>query len=978
MPEKRKPNILLNSKIAVGICLAVLFLLGLALVAQGFIDTRNYRDAIIDAVQKQTNRKVTIKGNVSVSLLPTPTLYIPGLELRDPASDKPAPAASVDLVSIHVTMMSVFSDHPRIASISLDHPVLELVRAEDNLVHWDWLNAGLLKALADNKDPGKAVSIEINNGRVLYHDTNTDKNTTIDRINTVASNGSRLFIGGSFQLYGHDLKFSFNTNPESGKSSGSSTPFQLNVSSGNKNTLAMKGAMDLSKDVPDINGQLALEVEDAQEWVQAKHQEVAEEKDLLPQLMNFAKKTKKEKTLLPLKISSDWSQRGLSIVMDKVQLEGMNSAGGGKIQLAWKEWKPSIQIDFKFPTLDYDPWKELLTAAFARKDTNPYNKVYHGDDELPENPLPQNIEMKLNVAADQLTFGTQSWQDTVLSMQLTDASVTVNQFNIKRPGDSTLSLFGVISPSATNDLRFEGSMETKGKSLSHMLTVFDDSAISLPETGFGEFFARSNIFVSAAQLRLSEADVELGELHLNGGLVAYFDAKPRIEADVGLKEISFDYFRDAWRERQKKSGQQDFFLKFDKGMNFNWLKKLQPTIDFRVNVDHFIFLDRSGEKASFRVYARTGDLGIYDINFVYPSNIMKGHFKLDVTGEQPSVDIALSVGTLNTDYFMVSPIKPVASLADDGKKLEIIPQSNIFLMAANDDVEAIVPPAPATGIDDIAEKPRNKNDAAMPGKRWPESLIDMSWMNGLSGVVDLNIGNLTHENITLENLKLQANLSNDLMTFKKFTFNYWGGQCTISGSMFGGKVPGFSISVSLLNAHLQQMLKELIGRDNIVGNVSLTSSLSTSGINYLSWVTQAEGKMALSGRGVTVKGINLPGVVDAVSVSRTASDVVNSVALALGNGSTTFAVDGNINIKNGILRTPGIRLNADPVLGNFMGEVKLVPWTMDFSTMFQFPNLSSETVPTMTVQLSGPLAGGTIRTDTSSLEAYVTKRIIGK
>jgi hypothetical protein len=64
--------------------------------------------------------------------------------------------------------------------------------------------------------------------------------------------------------------------------------------------------------------------------------------------------------------------------------------------------------------------------------------------------------------------------------------------------------------------------------------------------------------------------------------------------------------------------------------------------------------------------------------------------------------------------------------------------------------------------------------------------------------------------------------------------------------------------------------------------------------------------------------------------------------------------------------------------GNLTGEVKLLPWKMDLSTYFQFPNLTSETVPNMTVKLYGPLDKPELSTDTSSLEAYVAKRIISK
>jgi len=216
------------------------------------------------------------------------------------------------------------------------------------------------------------------------------------------------------------------------------------------------------------------------------------------------------------------------------------------------------------------------------------------------------------------------------------------------------------------------------------------------------------------------------------------------------------------------------------------------------------------------------------------------------------------------------------------------------------------------------------------------------------------------------------------MVFNALSFSYWGGQCSILDSLYGGKVPGFVISFSLTDMRLGDMLHDLTGRDNVYGNFSVNATLNTSGVNVLSWVTQAEGKMVLVGRGIAVQGLNLPGVVNAVTVSRTASDVVNSVSSRLVDGVTTFSVDGNINVKNGMLRTPGIALKSDAIVGDLIGDVKLINWTMDLSTLFQFPELSSETVPTMSIQLSGPLKSGEMRTDTASLEAYVAKRIISR
>jgi hypothetical protein len=237
---------------------------------------------------------------------------------------------------------------------------------------------------------------------------------------------------------------------------------------------------------------------------------------------------------------------------------------------------------------------------------------------------------------------------------------------------------------------------------------------------------------------------------------------------------------------------------------------------------------------------------------------------------------------------------------------------------------------------------------------------------------------MTHKDVSVGNFKLKASFGKDLVLFKTLSFSYWGGQCSILGSLYGGKVPGFSLSFTLVDAQVQQLLTSLTERQNISGQVSISASVTSSGVNMLSWVSQAEGKMVLIGRNIYVQGINMQGAIDSVAISRTSADVLNSVNRSIFNGFTIFSVDGNLNIKNGMIRTPGIGLRTTSTIGNLTGELRLVPWTLELSALFQFPSISTETVPTMTIQYSGSPDSGELKTDTSSLESFVAKRIISQ
>lgn len=913
-------NLLLRSKILVGIVMAMLFLLGVLQVAQGFINTEHYRAKIEWLVQERTGIKLNIRGKVRVSLLPVPTLYLPGVELREAGSDTPAPSLTVEMVSIRASFESLFSGDPQAAGIVLERPVLEIERAQgDNRVHWGWLSGAVLPAMGQS--PDTAFSMKIIEGRVIYHNARTDRYVNIQNIYAHGASGGLPKAEGSFSLYGHALRFSVRAASE--ETADGMMPVHVQIVSGKKNTLRLEGAVNPKAETLEIKGKLSLDLENILAWTQSKTEK---EEKLIDQITNDFVQQDTQEALFPVSLSGEWEQAGTAVRLSNIQFNGLGSAGAGSVEAKWPD-VPHIGADLHFSALNYDQWKLLFDAL--RPDMRSSAGYPAGVDEA-KNPLPADIAATFKMKADQVYVGEQVWKDTRLSATLDHAAVTINQFNVALPGEAAVSLFGIISQGGTGSLRFEGNMEAQGKSLRQMLTVLDPSAAELPETGFGEFAVRANVYVASDQVRLSEADAKISDLHLNGGLVAYYDVNPRVEADVRLKNINFDYFRDAWREKQKAGGAEDFFLQYDKGMRFNWLRKLRASIDFKTLVDGFTFMERDGSSASFRLYAKDGELGIYNVRLYYPGDVLEGSLSLDVKSEQPFFNVLLNSSELDTSYFSPNP-----------------------------DTET------------------NAANVSVSQQRWPEGLIDMGWMEDMGGAIDLSIGTLKHRGKVFGSVKLQARLENSVLNLRSLTFNYWQGRCSMNGSLYGGKVPGIAVGFTLYSAELQDILQSLVGRDNITGKVSISGTLTTSGVNYLSWVSQSTADLILTGRGVNVSGFNLQGVADAVAVSRTSSDVVNNVNLALLKGSTEMSIDGNINVRGGVVRTPGIALRSGSMIGNMAGEVHLVPWTMRLSSLYQFPAMTSETVPTMTIQIAGALDRPEMQVDTSSLEAYVAKRLIG-
>ncbi|MFW0777126.1 MAG: AsmA family protein [Rickettsiales bacterium] len=916
-----------GSRKLVGVAAGVLLVIGLLLVAQGFIDTKDYRNQVIGVIKEKTGKDVLIKGKISATLLPRPALYIPGIELRGEGQKDSAPSFTAKAVRINAAVLSLFSDELQVSSVAVEGPALEIRRDEEGAINWDWIRRDFIDTLLVSNRDAKPVSVDITDGKLFYYNELEEKNFSIRNINLSSDIGLNPQAGGYAEINDRVFSFEINTNAGEKVPSAGKTPLNIKLYTAEQDSVELSAILDNSKDSLNIEGDFLLSSPDLLSWIGGGN-------------------TKEQDATLPFKVTGKWVQTGWNIDLKNSVLEGIGSNGTGEITFSW-DTIPSIVTDMQFSELQYEQW-EMLVSAVADYMELSKQKWYREFEDQDITVLPDEIKVVVNASADEFSVGGQAWKNAQLSATLEDAAITVNQFIINLPDAASLTLFGIVSQNNAKKLRFEGSMETQGKSLRNLLTLFDESASGLPDTAFGDFYVHSNIFVSSEQVRLSEASVKLNELQLNGGMVAYFDGKPRIEADVKLRDINFDYFRDIWRETQKNKDTSDFFLRFDKSQNFAWLKRLRTNIDFKVIVDKFTFLEREGETAAFRLFAQPGELGIYNMRFYYPDDTVEASFNLNVKDETPFITFLYnSSGTLNTDYFMAAAPAAVA----------IEPE-----LSEPEDLSSLEPSA------------GNDNDS----KRWSSELIDMSWMDGYNGSFDISIGKLVHDGREFSRLKMKTRLRNQLVTIQALSFIFWQGRFDVTGSLYGGRVPGLSVGFTLTNANLSDIIGNFSERNNITGRLGVSGSLSTSGVNMLSWVKQADAKLVLNGVGVNVDGFNLQGVMDTVAVSRTTADVVNNVNRVLIKGSTRFSLEGYLNAKNGVIKTPGITLKSGSVMGNLTGEIKLIPWTMNLSTLFQFPAITSETIPTMGVQLTGSVDDSELRTDTDSLEAYVSKRIVGE
>jgi hypothetical protein len=1044
--------------------LLALFILSAALsqAVPYVVDTKPYIDRIAAQIKDTAGATLMIKGGSHFQVIPRPALILKTVEILQP-DVKNSPSLTADIAEIAIDVPSLLTGTPRAKAVRVAGVSVVAERQGDADAQWGFLSLALLKKIASTK-PGGDVQYEIFGGNVSVADTKIGKSFGITDVSLSGVFGEHSTLNGSIKMGGRSLQFSALRDGVIG-----ATPIALSVNTQNGSTLSLKGSMDFTADYPLITGKLESNIADIAFFTVPA-----------PAMDTQVEESKALREPVPLKLSGDYVQKEGVIVLSNISLEALKSKATGAL-----EWggKNRHKLALNFSTLDVDGVKKLFALFMLPK-------VQAGESEMSKTLIDRGFDMELDMSADEITNGEQKWSHAIFNGTLADGVLTVNQMNLSLPGDSRVSLFGLLSVNDTQGMRFEGNTELQGSSLRELLTVFDESASNLPALGFGAYKLRSNLFISKELLRLSEADANFSELSLKGGLVAYFDKRPRIEAEIGLRDIDFDYFRNSWRASSAHSDDDTVFLRFDKNMNFDWLKKLSATIDFKVNVQGFNFLERKGDIATFRLFAQSGEFGIYNAKFNYDQDTTEANLKFDVSGVQPSLGLVLNASVLNTNYFALRPeasvrlAEPVAT--ETAKELEeALPEMSMpdatpeeeLLQKIQEEADelgldigvppaVVVPEVPAAAPDKSTEQlpdealpvdqPDGQVDSAVPiidaekpslvdesdagallddeseqpvapveltpltgipddrdtvittipqslivsdaqaqvatadpvpanvppgdangNGRWSEAPIDMSLIEGINGNFDISIGKLQHKDLLFQNFKMLAKLERNLLTFQTLTFIHWGGSFSINGTIFGGKVPGLSLGFIIASADIQEMLGKVMDIESIGGRASVSGVVDTSGVNMLSWVQQANAKMLFAGRGVSIQGLDVASVLPAVNASRTAADVFNNVNLSLVGGAGEYSADGAVNLQKGVFSTPGIALKTGRIVGNITGDFRLIPWDINLSGAFKFPELATENVPTLNVQWSGPVEKTALQTDTQSLEAFVSKRIIG-
>ena len=162
------------------------------------IDPNDYKDEIAAQVEKATGRKLTLQGDIGLSVFPWIALELGQLSLSNASGFKAESFASVEAAEIRIKLMPLLKKQLEMDTIVLDGLLLNLETNEEGVTNWDDLTKAKDPADADASTPPESSSTEpasgglsainiagvkLSNANVLWSDASKDENFQLRNLN---------------------------------------------------------------------------------------------------------------------------------------------------------------------------------------------------------------------------------------------------------------------------------------------------------------------------------------------------------------------------------------------------------------------------------------------------------------------------------------------------------------------------------------------------------------------------------------------------------------------------------------------------------------------------------------------------------------------------------------------------------------------------------------------------------------------------
>ena len=287
------------------------------------------------------------------------------------------------------------------------------------------------------------------------------------------------------------------------------------------------------------------------------------------------------------------------------------------------------------------------------------------------------------------------------------------------------------------------------------------------------------------------------------------------------------------------------------------------------------------------------------------------------------------------------------------------------------------PPADSAARSKVTAQPSlgSRTNSAAPWSREPLALQSL---NTFDADLSLTATALSLDALDFNNPRITFEVRDGVAELKSLTGKLYDGAVTIRGSLRGGaEIPALSGAVDLRDADIEKASQALIGQPLATGKFNLKGNISGRGQTELALISSLEGDAQLAATNGVFRGIDLPALSARLGNLNNAGDFLGLVGGAFSGGETGYRqITVPLTIRQGIVRTQNVVMDVDAAAGSLDAVIDLPAYQLDANSSFTLSDHAD--APAIGISFKGPLDNPVRNVRTRELEAFFTKKLLGR
>lgn len=528
-------------KLLIGGGAVVAFLVVLLVVGPTFVDWNRFKPEFSARVEAATGRKLTIDGDISVRLLPTPVIAVDSLRVANLPGGTAEDMAVIAALEVRISLAPLLRRELAIRSITLIDPVIELEVLADGRRNWAIDREGVAQsapsaaAAAPTESKGGSMAIwvgraRIDNGALTYRDATTGQVVAVDKLNARLEAGSPegpFAADGSLVFRGVAAEFELTAGVIA---AGQSVPLtaRLALASG-RARVRLQGAASEANAAATFSGSLEASGDD----LGVAWSEIARVWGGGPAALAVHRKF-----ALRAALSASAREVGLNDLAVTIGKTTVTGALGAALS-------DQVRVDVALAAnrIDLDAWLDSLRPDAEQPAPTPSARP---PDSSPAPPrpafaVPGTIIGSASLRVDALVYHGKIVRQLQADATLADGTVTVRRVSALLPGGSDLRISGKLA-AERGQPQFDGALEVASDNLRAALEWLGVDTHDVPADRLRTLLLTATVQVTPVLVQVNGIDLRLDASRLTGGIAYALRSRPSFGADIAIDRLNLDAY----------------------------------------------------------------------------------------------------------------------------------------------------------------------------------------------------------------------------------------------------------------------------------------------------------------------------------------------------------------------------------------------------------------------------------------------------